>query len=211
MQQNQKPAPDNPLDAVQDAEKLTAHSKETTKPTFDEEFLRTIMLTGDNTKGMFEPAEKEAFEKEDTPHEEETSVLVAGDITPTEKYKDNFVKDILQNPKQYKIMTPRGEMTVVEAIRKGYNPITKQFEARNSTDSIEKKHMRKMNEKDREAFEGITDPRNAQLSDEQAQQFGVPGDSLLKAPAPASTPMEMPPEEGEENPQADLAAMLGGK
>ena len=120
-------------------------------------------------------------------------------------------------------------MTIAEAIKKGYNPLTTEFEEERDFDKIKEKHLNNLNEDDRAAIEGLTQPSAAQVAPADAQQYGLAPDSpFVKQPAgvpQAQLPQggTMPgqdvpsPEVGATPPQGaapagqpDIASLLGG-
>ena len=156
----------------------------------DDEVLASMMANGDNTKGMFEPDESEVIDKDkdEKLHEEQTEEVklkTKGQAKPSKKYESAFQKDILKNPENYYIDTPRGEMTVKEAISKGYNPLTRDFD--NQANSKLEQTMSMLNDKDREAVGKLFDPAQVGLAPADAESIGLKADSAMIR---QSNPME---------------------
>ena len=98
---------------------------------------------------------------------------------------------MLKHPDEYKVVTPRGEMTVAEALKAGYNPITKRFEKGHGQDAIKEKHLSQLNDEDRAALERFTSPANAQVAPADAEMYGLQaGSPMIK---PQEQPAAMPP------------------
>jgi hypothetical protein len=210
------PTEENPLEKIseasKDAGKKPKESKESLE-NFDEETFKQILMAGDNSDGLFTPVEKE--DKDNPNHaevDEDAKVKQIKVNKPKGKYIKNFKDDIAKNPNNYKVQTPKGEMTIAEAIRKGYNPITKRFEKDKSPEEIKKKHLEGLNETDKAKLEEITSPSAAHIAPKDAAAMGLPGDSPMidgqsipqQAPEPAQPATPSP--EG----AVDIASMLGG-
>jgi hypothetical protein len=150
-----------------------------------------MLKTGENSNGMFIPDKEEEHEEED----EGAKVKLGKQVTPSKKYEKQFKNDLLKNPDQYKVMTPKGEMTVAEAIKQGYNPITKRFEKNHGQKAIKEKHLSQLNEADRTALEKFTSPENAQVAPADAEKYGLqPNSPMIRSPeagnpSPAMNPM----------------------
>lgn len=201
--------------------------KSSGKP-LDDEVIASMMANGDNTRGMFEPDESEVIDKDkkEKKHEDQddsAKLKTKGNAKPSEKYKTEFQKDMLKNPEDYMINTPKGEMTVKEAMQKGYDPITKRFN--NSAAKKKEDILNQLNDKDRAAVEKLFDPSQVGLAPADAQSLGIsPNSNLIKksnnmeeeqaslqSPTQAPTPMSLPtagaaPAQG----APDINALLGG-
>lgn len=190
----------------------------------DDEVLASMMANGDNTKGMFEPDESEVIDKDkdEKLHEEQTDEVklkTKGQAKPSKKYESAFQKDILKNPENYYINTPKGEMTVKEAMSKGYNPLTRDFD--NQTNSKLEQTMSMLNDKDREAVGKLFDPAQVGLAPADAESMGLKADSAMvrqnnpmegtqmssPSPAQVATPMSAPQQPAG---QPDINSLLGG-
>lgn len=212
--------------------------KKKSETEIDQELIEQMLLTGDNEKGMFTPDKKDKDEhgnkiEEEKPDESmKLSKVKQGKVS--EKYQTAFKEDMTKHPEKYKINTPRGEMTVKEAIQKGYDPITKTFRAKQKLNAAAEKELAKVNDKDREGILNLMNPANLHLKEADAAGLGVTKPSMIQkaenplaGPAPepnalgvgASQPIpgsgEMPmatpssPEAGSQG-QADIASLLGG-
>lgn len=212
----------NPLEKLNDAAKEAGKKetqKEKTADSFDDETFKQILMTGDNTEGLFQPYEDKEEEEKDPKHAEvhEDAQIKQGKISkPKGKYAEKFKEDIAKNPSDYKVQTPKGEMTIAEAMRKGYNPITKRFEKDKSGEEIKKKHMEGLNDADKAKLEEITSPSAAHMAPKDAAAMGLPADSPMiegatQPPAAAMPPQGAAPVEGQATEGGlDIASMLGG-
>ena len=188
--------------------------KSSGKP-LDDEVLASMMANGDNTRGMFEPDESEVKDKDEKLHEdqdESAKLKTKGNAKPSEKYKTEFQKDMIKNPEDYMINTPKGQMTVKEAMQKGYDPITKRF---NKVPTKKKEDtLNQLNDKDRAAVEKLFDPSQLGLAPADAQEMGIdPKSNMIRQgnpieqPAQVATPMSAPAQPAG---QPDINALLGG-
>lgn len=222
---------ENPLEKMDEISKAKPQKKGKESTALDEDTVTEMFKTGENTEGMFTPNDEEEHQDED----KKAEVKLGKQVKPSKKYENNFKDDMLKHPDEYKVMTPRGEMTVAEALRAGYNPITKRFEKGHGQDAIRNKHLSGLNEADRSALERFTSPENAQVAPADAEMYGLqPNSPMIRAqdaanPTPQMNPMmqgaglpgapaqpapiggAMP---GAEESQAaggmDLSALLGG-
>lgn len=219
---------ENPLEKMDEISKAKPDKKDSGSKELDDEVINEMIKTGENTNGMFTPEEEEKPEKED----DKAKVKVGKDVKPSEKYANQFKNDMLKHPDQYKIQTPEGEMTIAEAFRRGYNPITKQFDSSRSQEGIKNKYMSQLNDADRSAIEQLTNPSAAQVAPADAEMYGLqPGSPMIRpdqaammgaqgpqGPQPAmpatGSPVGSPMPGSEESMAAggaDLSALLGGQ
>lgn len=222
----------NPLEKMDEISKAKPQKKESGSKTLDDEVITEMFKTGENTDGMFVPKEKDEVDgvKIHEEEDEKAKLKVGKDVKPQGKYEKQFKNDMLKHPDEYKVMTPRGEMTIAEAIRAGYNPITKNFEKGRSQEDIKNKHLAGLNDADRSALEQFTAPANAQVAPADAEMYGLkPGSPMIRPeqqtnPSPEMNPMQaqapagpapiggvMPGAEESQAPGGmDLSALLGG-
>ena len=223
--QPSEPKEENPLEKLNEASKnVNKEVKEKTDQasSFDDETFKRILMSGDNSEGLFTPTEKE--EKENPKHAEvhEEAQIKQGKVSsPKGKYVNKFIKDITKNPQGYKVKTPKGEMTIAEAMRKGYNPITKTFEKDKSPEEIKKKHLEGLNATDKAKLEEITSPSAARIPSKDAKSMGLPDDSPMIDKGEGQAPAQIPAQAIAQSPQQaqpeqqgaqgiDINSMLGG-
>ena len=194
--------------------------KSSGKP-LDDEVIASMMANGDNTKGMFEPNESEVKDKDEKLHEDQdksVKLKTKGDAKPSDKYKTEFQKDMMKNPENYYINTPKGKMTIKEAQEKGYDPTTRRFISKKNTKK-EEELLSQLSDKDRKAVEKLMDPSQVGLAPADAQAMGLKPDSKMirqgnpmeQPTAQVPTPMS-PPTAGPAPAQGapDINALLGG-
>lgn len=226
---------ENPLEKMDEISKSKKDSKKKDKEdkTLDSATIEEMLMTGENKQGMFEPDNKEPEGNEPKLNEEVDEKakrkLDKPEIKPSEKYAEKFKNDLLKHPEAYTVQTPQGEMTIAEAIKKGYNPITKRFEKEHDQQNIRESFLSKLNDSDRKNIERITDPSAAQVAPADAEKYGLDASSPMirqqqqqqMAPQPmqpAGQPQGMMPagqqlpgsEESMEAGENPLAALLGG-
>lgn len=183
-----EPGVGNPLEKLDEISKAEPQKKQGSGSRhLDDETVVDMLKTGENTEGLFEPKEQGEHEDED----EAAKAKPGKSAAPSKKYEKSFKDDMLKHPDQYKVMTPKGEMTVAEAIRAGYDPITKRFSKEHGQDRLREKHLSQLNDADRQAIEGITDPAAAQVAPADAEKYGLPADSpMVRQPQPPIQGME---------------------
>ena len=210
--QSGKPEPSEELDEIKVPDK-----KKSSKKPIDDEVLQSMMANGDNTKGMFEPDESEVKGENDKLHEDqdkEAKLKTKGEAVPSKKYEKEFQKDMIKNPENYYIDTPKGRMSIKEAQEQGYDPVTHRFRAKQRNSAKEEELLSQVNDQDRAGIEALMDPKNVGLAPADAQGMGLKPDSPMIAqqapegmgqPAPAAPPQGAAPAG-----QPDLSQLLGG-
>ena len=203
--------PSEELDEI----KVPDKKKSSNKP-LDDEILQSMMANGDNTKGMFEPDESEVKDKDEKLHEDQdkdAKLKSKGDAVPSKKYEKEFQKDMIKNPENYYIDTPKGRMTIKEAQEQGYDPVTHRFRNKQRNIAREEELLSQVNEKDRAGIEALMDPKNVGLAPADAQGMGLKPDSPMIAqqqpegmgqPAPSVSQGAAP------TGQPDISQLLGG-
>lgn len=229
--ETEAPEEENPLKNLEEASKEAGKKPKKSKEdleNFDDETFNQILMAGDNSEGLFTPDENKEEEKENPRHaevDEDAKVKQVKVKGAKGKYANKFKEDITKNPQDYKVQTPKGEMTIAEAMRKGYNPITKRFEKDKSPEEVKKKHLEGLNDADKAKLEELTSPSAAHIAPKDAQAMGLPGDSpMIDGNVPQPTGQPMPPQEAMTVPQGatqvppegapqgglDINALLGG-
>lgn len=213
--------------------KVPNKTKSSGKP-LDDEVIASMLANGDNTAGMFTPDESELLDEtnKDKLHEEvdkDAKVKTKGDAKPSKKYETEFKKAVLDNPEEFFVDTPRGRMSIKEAQKAGYNPVTHRFEKGN-TSRLKEDLEQELNEQDKQAIDRLTDPSQLGLAPADAEELGVAPDSKMvrqpnpmqgaqmpsPSPAQVATPMSAPTAGPTPTPgQApaggqDILSMLGG-
>lgn len=209
--------------------------KKTSSKPLDDEVIASMMANGDNTRGMFEPDESELVDKKKKEKlhqdpDEDVKLKTKGDAKPSDKYAKEFQKDMIKNPQDYYINTPKGKMTVKDAREKGYDPVTKRFRKQKNS-KREQELLGQLNDKDRAAVEKMMDPSQVGLAPADAQAMGLKPDSKMirqgnpleesagPAPSPAqvATPMSAPaaqpgpmPGQAPAGGAPDIMSLLGG-
>lgn len=201
-----------PLEKIKDAATGLGEKtpEENSSIDLDDETLAQLLMSGENKDGMFAPEEKE--DKDDPKHaevDEDAKVKKTKIGKPQGKYANKFKEDITKNPQNYKIVTPKGEMTIQEAMKKGYNPITKKFEINKSSEEIKRKHMEGLNDADKAKLEELTNPAAARVAPKDAQAMGLPSDSPMIAGQPAPGQQPVPGQQSVAMPLSQLGQQGG--
>lgn len=168
------------------------------------------LLSQNMGEGTFEEIKPEVEEKE-----ADVKYKVSSEIEPLGKYSDEIVKDIMSNPAKYKMKSPKhGEMNLKEALDKGYNPETDEFDRKKKRSKEE--ITAGLSDSDKESIDKITDPKSAKIPPKEAEALGVKDPNFIAqedVPTDLVMPEAQPPiaegQEGEEG-MAGLEALLGG-
>lgn len=176
----------------------------------DEKLIKDLLIRGESSLGNYRPKEEPTFE------EAEPSVISTFKLKDDlGKYKKSKLDQIKANPGMFTTMTPRGRMTVKDAIRKGYNFQTGEFDKPNIEEEKEK-ILGALPEEERKNVKRITRPSQAELEEEEAGEMGIEDPTNMMVRKKKPMPVEAPPQEaaveGEEAPMdpAALQALLGG-
>jgi hypothetical protein len=186
-------------------------NQQDSKQEFDSEVLNKLVAVGENQEGniTIEPEDgidpetnKPLFQETD-----EKAKLKPGKIKKKlGKYAEKFIFDMKKNPEKYMIDTPMGMMNVEDAIKKGYDPATKDFTDKGTQEAFEES-LSGISESSLEAIKRITSPDAVGMPPAQAEAMGIEGDNPMVAGATSQPGME------EEMPQQgapDILAALGG-
>lgn len=181
--------------------------KKPSKKTIEDDAILSMIANGDNTKGMFEPDEDEVVDKDKNEKlhqdvDEDAKIKIRGDAKPSDKYTEKFQEDMIKNPQDYMVNTPKGKMTLKEAREKGYDPITKRFRKKTNS-KREQELLAQLNEKDRAAIERMMDPSQVGLAPADAQALGLKPDSkMIRQSEGAQPAMPIPSAPTAQIPQA---------
>lgn len=171
---------DNVLTLGDDEEEKEEMPEEKPKSDMDDEVLRSMMMTGENTEGTFTPDED--LDEDEEIHEEidEDASITTGKVREKlGKYSDEILFDMKENPDKYLIQTERGEMSIMEALKQGWNPATKEFDGPSVAEDF-KKGFDGLSDSDRQALEQITDPAAAHIPPAEAGMYGLdPNDPMI--------------------------------
>ena len=218
--------PEGGENALEKMQKAKGEKEGDDKASLDSDELLKIMMTGENTDGMVSEVSSE--DDKDKHAKAEGSPKVDGSKAESKgKYKDMFKTDMFKHPDKYFVMTPDGRMTIAEAMRRGYNPITRNFEESKSRDAIMREATKGLNDSDRETVNRMMDPRAAMVASDDAKGFGLDADSPMvkrpqqpEQPQVPQAPQGQPSSEqvvggmapgGESEATNPLAALLGGR
>ncbi len=191
--------------------------KEKEAGSIDPELLNTMVKAGENKEGMIamDKEEQEAKKKEanDEPLfkeiKEEAQLKVGKVSKKLGKYAENLLFDMKKNPEKYMINTPRGKMSIEDAIKQGYDPATKDFTEKTPEQMMEEK-LSGLSESGRSRIKELMDPRRAQVPPDEASVMGIPGESPMVAGNQQPIPEEQPGEAQQVSPEM-LAALGGGQ
>jgi hypothetical protein len=199
---------ENPLEKMDEISKAKPDKKDSKgNKKLDAKTLEDMLMTGENTEGMFEPDKKEPKGNEPKLNEEVDEDakrnLDKGTVKASDKYAKSFKNDLLKHPNEYKVQTPEGEMTIAEAIKRGYNPITKRFEEKHNQANLKESFLSQLNDTDRQNIERITDPSAAQVAPADAEKYGLDQNSPMVRQNPTGMPGQ--PMEPQAAPPAAIA------
>ena len=182
--------------------------KKTSDNKIDDDLFNQL-LSQNIGEGTFEEIKPDVEEKE-----ADVKYKVSSEIEPLGKYSDEIVKDIMSNPGKYKMKSPKhGEMNLKEALDKGYNPESDEFDRKKKRSKEE--ITEGLSDSDKESIDKITDPKSAKIPAKEAEALGVKDPNFIAqedAPTDMVMPEAQPVAEGQEGEEgmAGLEALLGG-
>lgn len=210
---------------LEEVEEEEEDDKEKEKPSgkqqFDPEVLRSMINTGENQTGMVTIEPKDGINPETdkplfTEVEEENKVKTGKVKKKLGKYVEKMLFDMKKNPEKYMLETPRGMMTIEEALQQGYDPATKDFTEKGTKQDFEES-LAGLSESGRENIKRITSPEAAQMPQSQAEALGIDPNDPRVAQAAMMQEGAMPPGAPQATPGAEgispeiLAALGGGQ
>lgn len=198
-------------------EKATNEGTSTDIPGVPDDLAATINAQnmGEGTFLFNEEPDEEEIPESTVQYKSGNDLELLGD------YSEELINDIIKNPAKYKFVSKKhGQMNLKEAIDKGYNPDTDEF------DKPKRKSKEQMTEglsdSDKESIDKITDPSNAKVPAKDAEAFGISDERMIAKDEATALPKEgegvtVPPEggapvewaEGGED-MSGLMALLGG-
>jgi hypothetical protein len=200
------------LELEEESEETKAESKQQ----FDPEVLRSMINTGENQTGMIQVTPEDGINPETdkplfTEVEEENKVKPGKLKKKLGKYVESMLFDMKKNPEKYMIQTPRGLMSIEEAMKLGYDPATKDFTDKGSKEQFEES-LQALSSSGQEAIKRITSPEAVQMSQSQAEGMGLDSESGMVAGSQALPQGPIPQEGGEagQGLSPEILAALGG-
>lgn len=178
--------------------------------TLDSDLLNTLVKAGENKEGMVSFDKKEQEEKKKENNEEplfkevsEKAVLKTGKVKEKlGKYAERLLFDIKSNPKKYMLDTPRGKMSIEEALKLGYDPATKDFTDETPDQMIDKR-LKGLSQSGKDKIKQLMNPQSARVPQAEAETMGIPeGSPMIEA--------EQPQEGQAPNVSPEMLEALGG-
>lgn len=193
---------------------LDREEPENQQNNIDPGLLNTLVKAGENKEGMISLNKKDVNKKKKEKNEEplfmeenEKAQIKPGKVSKKlGKYTERFLFDMKKNPDKYMIDTPRGKMSVQEAIKQGYDPATKDFTDKTPDVMIDEK-LSGLSQSGKEKIKMLMDPRRAQVPPEEAKTMGIEeGSPLIQGQQEEQQAQQE--EQAPVNPE--MLAMLGG-
>lgn len=180
--------------------------------TLNSELLNTLVKAGENREGMVSFDKKEQEQKKKENNEEplfkeipEEAVIKTGKVKEKlGKYTERLLFDIKANPKKYMLDTPRGKMSIEEALKQGYDPATKDFTDETPDQMIDKK-LTGISKSGKDKIKQLMNPQSARVPQREAESMGLP----MESPMIEGQEPEQPTQEGQ-GISPEMLAALGG-
>lgn len=195
------------LEAIQEA---GANFKEPqqNKSKLNSDTIKEMMMTGDNSDGIFTPNIEEVTDKDEVVHEnvdDEAKVETSGEVTSKgDKYIKLLQSEMKNNPNDFIIRTPKGNMKLSEALAKGYDPITREFNGPKLEDELNGM-MAGLSDADKQSIANLTNPMNARIPQAEAGKYGLDANNpMLQQAPPQSAPMPQGMPQSAPMPQAPM-------
>jgi len=180
--------------------------------TLNSDLLNTLVKAGENREGMVSFDKKEQEQKKKENNEEplfkeipEEAVIKTGKVKEKlGKYTERLLFDIKANPKKYMLDTPRGKMSIEEALKQGYDPATKDFTDETPDQMIDKK-LTGISQSGKDKIKQLMNPQSARVPQREAESMGLP----MESPMIEGQEPEQPTQEGQ-GISPEMLAALGG-
>ena len=161
------------------------------------------------TSPMSDEIDQPVLHKEDENHEDNSdfSIIFGTKREMSDTYKKSLAEKAAKNPNAVEVETPEGWMTVKEAIEKGYNPKTGEFDQEKRPPLNMDKYFQHRNKEDRDKIKRKVNPKGTNLNRKDMERLG---ENIEEHPdfMPGNQPTEEVPVE---EPAIDpVTAMLGG-
>lgn len=175
----------------------------------DGELLNLLVKAGENKEGMISLDKEEQEKKKEKENDEplfkevpEEAMLQTGKIkNKLGKYAERLLFDIKQNPEKFMLNTPRGRMSIEEAIKQGYDPATKDFTEQTPDQMIDGK-LSGLSDSGRGKIKQLMSPQAAQVPPDEAVAMGLEGSPMMQGAEPEGEAPAISPE---------MLAALGGQ
>lgn len=184
----------------------------------DQNVLINMLMTGDNSDGMFSPDNKTEDENRTKLFEEQNEsvkVKIKTTANGVGKYEQHFKRKMLEDPENYTIDTPKGKMSIAKAMRMGYNPITRVFKRELSQNILKQKYRSKLDDNDKIAFDKVfSEQQNKQeatsdMQPMQAAQVQLPEEETQPT-SPVASQQAVPVPVQDQTQPVGIEAALGG-
>lgn len=169
---------------MNDEEMLPEEKEE--EGTLNSDLLNTLVKAGENKEGMvsFDKEEQEKKKKEnneeplfkEVPNE---ALIKTGKVKEKlGRYTERLLFDIKKNPKKYMLDTPKGKMSIEEALKQGYDPATKDFTDETPDQMIDKK-LTGLSQSGKDKIKQLMNPQSARVPEREAESMGLPPESAM--------------------------------
>lgn len=176
-----------------DEEEIIEETNDQAESQFDTDVLKSMLLAGENSENLFEP-NPEAVHDEEQFDEGEVDISGARVTEQLGEYAGKILFDMKENPDAYMVETSEGMMKLDDALAKGWNPATKEFDEVEPLEMMMGDEMGGLSPEDQMALQGMMDPSAAHVPPEQAGMYGLdPNDPMVHHDQPQQ---EMMPPEG---------------
>lgn len=193
---------------MNDEEMLPEETEE--EGTLNSDLLNTLVKAGENKEGMVSFDKKEQEEKKKEKNEEplfkevpNEAIIKTGKVKEKlGKYTERLLFDIKKNPQKYMLDTPKGKMSIEEALKQGYDPATKDFTDETPDQMIDKR-LTGISQSGKNKIKQLMNPQSARVPQGEAEIMGIPeGSPMIEA--------EQPQEGQAPNVSPEMLETLGG-
>lgn len=171
---------------------------------FDSELVNKMLATGENQEGMIQELPEEESEPLFQEKDESAQTKVGKVKQKLGKHIDAFLFDMKKNPDKYMIETPQGKMKIEDAIKRGYDPATKDFTEKPPKQAFEEM-LSGLSDTGKQAIMDLSDPSKAELPPDEAAAMGLEEESpMIRGNA------QPPQEETPPGIDPNMLAIMGG-
>lgn len=183
---------------MNDEEMLEQEAEE--EGTLNSDLLNTLVKAGENKEGMVSFDKKEQEQKKKDNNEEplfkevpNEALIKTGKVKEKlGRYTERLLFDIKKNPKKYMLDTPRGKMSIEEALKQGYDPATKDFTDETPDQMIDKR-LTGISQSGKDKIKQLMNPQSARVPQVEAESMGIPeGSPMIEAEQQEQAPNVSP-------------------
>jgi hypothetical protein len=176
---------------------------------FDPAIVKSMIATGENQEGMIQELPEDKKEPLFESQDEDAESKIGKINKKLGRYLDAFVFDMKKNPEYYMVETPEGKMRLEDAIKRGYDPATKEFSQKSPKQKFEDE-LAGLSDEGKQKIMALSDPAIANLPPDEGRDMGLDESNPMIRGAEQAQPMPEQSQQPGQGIDPNLLAALGG-